>query len=237
MDKKLDELIARNFENIAKWTDIINEHNTVQFTDKYTHDICREAANTLAGISELFFKYSGVKDKFDNDKFYQNLYGPTLKIESLKTKSSYTLGIDEKGIFLNTYFRNPENLRYMDDNFWSDLLTLSSLGAFDHVENEKYGKDVRSKYHPLFNNSQSAIYKIALNYFVGINERENHMVLGDLQVTWSNNYALDEIIANGCKVFKILYKLNYSLWKVSDLKKTSDPLKFQREFMKGNKTN
>jgi hypothetical protein len=42
--------------------------------------------------------------------------------------------------------------------------------------------------------------------------------LGDLQVIWNSNFGLDKIVEECCEVFKILYKLNYDLWKIEDVK-------------------
>ena len=55
------------------------------------------------------------------------------------------------------------------------------------------------------------------NYFIFETQYGEVTELGWLTVRWKGD-SLDDILRNGCMAFKILYQLNYSLWKISDLR-------------------
>lgn len=224
MNKKLEQLIEDNSSKFNEWIESINTHNnSMHSKEKYSNDeltdIILKTANTLGSISDLFFKYGSFKDKFENGHFHPNFHGPSLIIKSIKTETSYNFGIDEKGIYLNTYLMHSDNLRYMDDSFWLELLQLSKIGEFELVENEHFGQETKNKYpQELFNNQKGNIYRIFRKYFISSIERHNDIVLGDLQIRWKYSDDFYDIISNGCIAFKALYNLNYQLWKVHDLK-------------------
>ena len=107
----------------------------------------------------------------------------------------------------------------MADTFWIDFLNLSQYGEFELVESEHFGKSVKSKYPELFQTNKGTIFRIFRKYFIGIAENNEIGNLGQLQVTWTTDFSIDKIIEEYCLVFKIFYKLNYSLWKIENLKK------------------
>jgi hypothetical protein len=55
------------------------------------------------------------------------------------------------------------------------------------------------------------------NYFVGALEDEENIVLGNFHLEWNANTDFHKMVYNSCLAFQILYKLNYSLWKATDL--------------------
>ena len=107
----------------------------------------------------------------------------------------------------------------MGDSFYSDLLSLSELGTFELQEREKYISEVTNKYDQLFSNQKSKIFRLLRNYFVGTTEIQRDILLGDFHIHWSYDTDFYDVVYNGCLAFKILYKLNYSLWKIHDLQK------------------
>lgn len=222
MDNKLRQLIDENSLKFSDWIAIINTHTDAHFSDKqYTQEelseITFKVAKVLSDISEMFFKYGAFKDKFDNSKMYLNVYGLSLIIKSEKTDTTFYLGVDENGIYLNTFLKHPENIRHMDDTFYKDILTLNDFGKFKLEENEFYGKQTTSKYPDLFSNQKSTIFKLLRNYLIGTIEEEHSILLGQFQVLWTYDKGFSNTVANGCLAFKTLYKLNYALWKVHDL--------------------
>lgn len=223
MDNKLRQLLEDASPRFNEWIQIINLHNEAQqslqeYTQDELADLTYKVAAILGEISELFFKYGAFKDKFDNSKMYLNVYGLSVIIKSEKTGTTYHLGLDERGIYLDTFLRDAENLRHMDDSFYQDILHLNDLGKFELLENEFYGKETTKQYPELFNNQKSTIFKLLRNYVVGMGREEQNIVLGQFQILWTYEDGFYETISNGCLAFKALYKLNYALWKISDLK-------------------
>ncbi|MEZ5082653.1 MAG: hypothetical protein R2750_04290 [Bacteroidales bacterium] len=223
MDNKLSKLINNNSYKFNDWTQIINEHNFIFNPDKDLKqkeqiELTHKTSNVLVQISDLFFKYGSFKDTFDNSKMFLHVYGPNLIIKSNKTNNQFNLGIDNKGIYLETYMRFAENLRYMPDSFYKAIFTLMELGNFELQENQFYGKETTNKYNQLFNNQKSKLFKLFRNYIVGVAEGESDIILGDFHIHWTYDKNFYNIISNSCLAFKILYKLNYSLWKINDLK-------------------
>ena len=223
MDNTLRQLLDETSPKFNEWINTINLHNEAQQSlEKYTQDeltdLTYKVSAILGEISELFFKYGGFKDKFDNSKMYLNLYGLSVIIKSEKTDTTYYLGLDERGIYLNTFLRDAENLRHMDDTFYQDILQLNNLGKFELLENEMYGNETTKLYPELFNSQKSTIYRLLRNYVVGMGKEERNVLLGQFQILWTYEDGFYETVSNCCLAFKALYKLNYDLWKISDLK-------------------
>lgn len=166
----------------------------------------------------MFFKYGSFKDEWENTKFYQHIYGPELIIKSIKTRSDFRLGIDEKGIYLSTDFRHTENLKNMDDKFWIKLLNLMEFEGFEYDEYEFIGDETRHKHPELFKNYKGMIFRMFRKYFFSMIEYKEVGTLGDFKITWTNKIKFDDIIREGCIAFRIMYQLNYDLWKIDDLK-------------------
>lgn len=224
MNSKLETLIEKNSSKFDSWIEIINAHNDFRHSDKKInteegYDVITDAADVLAEISEVFFQYGSFKDKFDNSKIHLNFYGPNLIIKSTKTKTEYNLGIDQKGIYLSTSIRNVENLKNMDDGFWSELLKLAQYGNFELLETSGFNIETKRKHPELYHTYKGTIFRIFRKYFVDIYEGREDAEIGYLQVTWPYEVDFEKLVSEGCEVFKILYRLNYSLWKINDLKK------------------
>lgn len=223
MDNKLRQLLDNASPKFDDWINTINHHNKAhqslqQYSQDESTDLAYKVSAILGEISELFFKYGSFKDKFDNSEMYINIYGLCVIIKSAKTNTTYYLGLDERGVYLNTYLKDAKNIRHMDDTFYQDILELNSLGRFELLENEFYGKETTKQYPELFNNQKSTIFRLLRNYVVGMGREEQNIVLGDFEILWTYEDGFYEIISNGCLAFKALYKLNYALWKINDLK-------------------
>lgn len=108
----------------------------------------------------------------------------------------------------------------MDDKFWIAFLKLSVYGEFELIENEHFGKTIKGKYPELFQSNKGAIFRIFRKYFIDTTQNNQVRDIGQLQVSWTTDFSFDKIIEECCLVFKVFYKLNYSLWKIDDLKKT-----------------
>ena len=221
MNERLEKLLKEKSGKINEWVDTINLHNRQLLTheklsDEEPVDLTLKVATVLAQVSELYFRYGSFKDSFDNSKMSIHFWGPDLIIQSSKTKSVFNLGIDNKGIYLSTHLVNAQNLCYMDDSFYSDFLSLERFGKFELEENERYGQEIAGRYGRAFKSKKSKLFSLIRNYVAGSAD-DNHLLLGTLQVYWGYETDFYDMLVNSCQAFKILYGLNYSLWKMSDV--------------------
>ena len=178
-----------------------------------------KCVNALAKIFEECLSYGNFKDNWEYDKFYQHVYGPELIINALKTKCGYSLGLDNKGLYLSTDLRYNENLRYMDDNYWKSLLTLSEFEGFEYFEYELVRSERVKEFPELFNANKSMIYRIIRKYIFDSTETDSRYVscsVGEFKIVAKFDEDFTQTVKKFCKAFKIMYKLNYELWKVTD---------------------
>jgi hypothetical protein len=68
------------------------------------------------------------------------------------------------------------------------------------------------------------IYRIMRKYIFDQTDpsfMEGSSSVGELKILLPFDTDIEDIIGEFCTAFKIMYQLNYKLWKVSDLKKNS----------------
>ena len=150
---------------------------------------------------------------------YLNLYGPCLIIKSEKTKQVLCLATDLNGLYLETSFIHSENLKNMGDDFWSELFELKKFGGFEYIENSGFSDETKEKYPELFYSYKNTFFLLFRKYILSFVENDNNIDLGTLKVTWEAKNNFIEIIEEICFAFKSMYKMNYKLWKITDLKK------------------
>ena len=205
----------------------INTYLDLRFSDKKSEDtdelykITINCVNAFAKIFEECLSYGNFKDSWEYDKFYQHIYGPELIIKALKTNCDYRLGLDDKGLYLSTDLRHNENLRYMDDNYWKSLLMLSEFEGFEYDEYEFVRTERVKEFPDLFKANKSMIYRIMRKYIFDSTETDSRYVsgsVGEFKIVAKFNEDFSQTVKKFCETFKIMYKLNYDLWKVTDLK-------------------
>ena len=188
-------------------------------TDDEYRNITDDCVNAFSKIAEECFKYGKFKDKWE----YGDCSGHQLIIKSLKTNCKYQIGFDMEGIYLSTDLRHMANLCYMSDDFWKLLLNLSELKGFVHEEESV--RDERSKEFPeLFRANKSIIYRILREYIFNVTNttfRYTSCCVGSFKILCLFDRYFDDMINEFCVAFKMMYQLNYLLWKVSDLKNKS----------------
>ena len=109
----------------------------------------------------------------------------------------------------------------MSDDFWKLLLTLSSFKGFLYVEYEFVRDERRKEFSKLFNTNNSMIFRIIRKYIFDSTETNSRYIscsVGEFKIVWSVDTDFEQIVRKCCLAFKIMYKLNYDLWKISDLK-------------------
>ncbi|SHF39781.1 hypothetical protein [Chryseobacterium sp. OV279] len=180
-----------------------------------------DCVNALAQIFEECLSYGNFKDEWDYDKFYEFLYGPELIITSIKTNCGYKLGINDKGLYLSMNLHYSENLRYMDNKYWKLLLALSDFKDFEYEEYEFIRNERRNEFPELFKTNKSMIYRIMRKYIFDFTETHSSYQpgsVGEFKIIAPFNEDFSQSVKKFCETFKIMYKLNYDLWKITDLK-------------------
>ena len=191
------------------------------------HEKLISCVDSLSEIFEEFLSFGKFKDNWDYNYFNDFLNGPELIIKSLKTNCTYGLGINNEGLFLSMHLNNAENLRYMDDLFWKNLLNLSDFDGFIYEEYEFIRDERRKEFPELFKTNKSMIFRILRKYIFDSTENHSQYLpgsVGEFKMSAKFSDPLPSSIQKFSKAFKIMYKLNYSLWKIKDLKDKKDPL-------------
>lgn len=234
MDKRLKRIIDTYVGDYENWAKTLNGYlrdgySKGEISQNEAVDQIYSVVGILAELAKSCISYGNFKDTFRYEKFYQHYYGPELIINSGKTKTVYYVGLGNKGLYIRTYLMHSFTLKNMDDKFWTSLLSLNNYGEFELIESEHFSKEIRKKYPELFNNQKGTVFRLFRNYFVSFLTEEDKDCrkdvigsMGDLQVTWKPSYGIDKIVEECCEVFKILYKLNYDLWKIEDVKIKSE---------------
>ncbi len=226
MEKKLDKIINRESINFNSWTDLINNYLEIRHSDEELKagerwKVTLGCVNSFSKITELCIEFGGFKDTWEYENFYQNIYGPELIIKSTKTDCVFKIGLDGKGVYLSTDLCHYENIRHMGDEFWKLLLSLYDFEGFIYEEYE-FVNDIRRKQFPdLFNTNKSMVYRILRKYIFDSTETNISYVsssVGELKIQWGSNFDFESIVRNCCLGFKVMYQLNYYLWKITDLK-------------------
>ncbi len=226
LNKKLDKLIDKHSSEFNPIIEKINAYIELSNSDiDYSTDdnwkIAIDCVNGLSKLAEYSFEYGNFKDNWEYDKFYQNLYGPELIIKSLKTNCDYRIGLDLNGIYLSTNLRFNDNLRYMDDQFWKSLMELSEFSGFEYEEYEFTSDKQRKKFPDLFKTNKSMIFRIMRKHFFDITNEDwqySSSSVGEFKITWTKEKEFEFMVRKCCEAFKKMYRLNYQLWKVTDLK-------------------
>ena len=215
---RLLNLLEEHIDSLDGWISIINSYNSVNLdstTAPPNVELTYKTTNVFIEISQLFFSYGAFKDKFDNSLMSPHIYGFDVYIKSKKTETEIRFGIDDKGIYLETYLKHFSNLRHMGDDFYKDIFALMDLGEFSTPEYELFGSETTKKYPDIFKNQKSEIFNLLRTYIIGIVEGKNNIPSKHFRIYWSYSLDFHDILYNSCLAFKLLYNLNYSLWKAT----------------------
>jgi hypothetical protein len=163
--------------------------------------------------------YGKFKDDWHTSQCSIVPFGQYLLIRSKKMDIVFNWGVELNDFYLEAYLVYAENLRFMTDDFWGNLLELKSLGKFEFSG----GGGLNKVQRPYFENKTSTIFQIIRTFMINQTERMNNgncqWEYGTLALKWAidNNWNL--LLKRACKAFQLMYQLNYQLWKVSDLTK------------------
>lgn len=143
---------------------------------------------------------------------YEDSY-PKIHIYGEDSNSYITMGL-YRDFFIISEIVYPDNLNLMKDDFWELLAKLKTYGKLGFKEHPEFGKEIKGKYHKLFN-KRGNIYKISRNYFLSQIEYGHCNSLGFLRVEWDRDIDFKDIVINYIETFKILYQINFLLWKAN----------------------
>nr|WP_121271770.1 hypothetical protein [Pedobacter schmidteae] len=224
----IDKLIASNNQKFSVWKEQLQEHDDAQYNriDLSTEEMERVFFQTnelLIDIANNFFSYGKFKDNWDTSKCYLNVFGQCLLLKSEKMNQIFYWGVEKNTFYLESHIMYAEHLRHMTDEFWVMLLELKGLGDFEFSAMGSLSVEER----PFFENKTSTIFQIIRGFMLYQFEKMNgsdyqqppSMELGQLKLTWDFNTPWAILLEQTCKAFKLLYHINYSLWKIEDLAK------------------
>ncbi len=224
MDDRLDKIIENSCDKFEEWIKILNNHQkSISFHNEFNFEdeskLIYQTVDVLKNISSLAIKYGSFKDNFDTSKMSLGFYGPTLIIKSIKTGKALYLSSDLGGLYLETELCHSENIKNMDDDFWLELFELKKFKRFEYLENTNFSIQTQRKYPELFHTYKNTIYLMFRQFFLSKLECYEDIDLGSLKVKWkADEEDFTTIIQEICLAFKSMYKMNYKLWKVTDLK-------------------
>lgn len=223
MDKKLQGIISIYSPDFDSWISKINGYidfynSSKEYSTDEIWDITVSCVSVFSKIAEISIRYGKFKDTWNYDNFYQHVSGPELIVQSLKTGSEYKIGLNRTGIYLSTDLRHNDNLRFMNDDFWRTLLILSEFEGFQYEEMEFVRDERRKAFSHLFSTNKSMIYRILRKYLFDQTESDPRYAsssVGEFTILCKIETPFESMICRICEAFKLMYRLNYQLWKVS----------------------
>lgn len=180
-------------------------------------DIFFQTNEMLGILSKIFIKAGNFMDTMDSSKCSMHVYGQYLLVRSEKMNITFDWGVEHDYFYLESYLGHADKLRYMDDEFYRSLLELKALKNFEYRLNGTLSKDQK----PYYENKTSLIFGLIRNYMLHQDEKLNSEDFrlrasfdpGNLSVKFPFELGWDAIIREAGHAFKLMYRLNYLLWK------------------------
>ncbi|MFP3596963.1 hypothetical protein [Chryseobacterium sp. SIMBA_029] len=221
----INKIITQSKCNFENWERQLGEHLLLQNEPETNVDeadrerIFFQTNDLLFSIAETFFSYAKFKDSWDTSKCSMFPFGQYILLKSEKMDISFNWGVELNDFYLETYVNHSENLRFMSDDFWAILLELKGLGNFEYSG----GGGLNSQQRPYFENKTSAIFQIIRTFMLNQTDRmhdgNTQWEFGSLVLKWKMDNNWSSLLERACKAFRLMYQLNYQLWKVHDLNK------------------
>lgn len=178
--------------------------------------------NSSISILKNASKKSNIKDNF-TPLYYKPSATLGCFVVSEKTKSEYHIMFDiyKNEIIFYSTINNWENIKNLNDSFWSEFLEMS----------EKYNFKFGSYSGPFFDkektpefivNYKSFVFNLMSVYVIAMLEsKEDRMNIsfGQLEIVWTPQRAISEVLEQLNIAFKFFYRFNYLLWKSEDIRR------------------
>lgn len=219
MNKRIDNVLKRTPNLLNEWEVTFQKYIQLYFCDSDIADekhfeILQNTSDLFSQLLQIFIEYGRYQDNFQFNDFFPNVCGVESIVKSGKLDCEFMFGTSENAFYLQSYLLYPEYIYRMDDLFWRNLLELNHYGKFKFVENAWVQGADKSDIERIFKNTKSNLIHLLKNYIL-LNIHNGDLTdIGWLRVEWPINTNLEDLIVKGCESFKILYKINYSLWKI-----------------------
>lgn len=205
-------------ENISsRWNIVLNQYYSL--LDDPDSDLYQEKIDSIVDFLADTLKYIFAEAKVRDKWIYKfSISGVSISVDahSETQNQDYTLGLYNHEIYLSSYIMEAQNIRYMTDEFFGTLSTLSLIKGFEFKDNAVLPQSI------LFNTKigKSNIYRLVRNYILfEEHQPESTCDLGCFEATWSLSDPIDTIVPSAIQVAKGIHRLNYLLYR-SEYQKT-----------------
>ncbi|MFA6979310.1 MAG: hypothetical protein WC209_08315 [Ignavibacteriaceae bacterium] len=224
MNDKIKSLIKSNYKNFPSWDYAFQNFVEVTYLDKKVDDnkhseIIESAQNMFTDLARIFIQAGKYRENWLDLYFIPHPLGLNTIIKAKKIDCDFQFGVNEKGFYLETYISNPENIKYMSDDFWYNILKLTELGKFEYYDNFSLENVEAKETEKKLYGKKSHLFRFLRDYFILELYEEDLLNIGSFSISWLPNTNWDELINAGSQAFKIFYRINYSLWRASYLAK------------------
>jgi hypothetical protein len=225
--EKSKALINKNKPDFELWEHQLGEHLLLQYEPSAIEAVADQERiffqtnDLLIDIANNFFSYGKFKDSFDTSKCSLFPFGQYILIRSEKMNITINWGVEWNDFYLEACIMHAENIRFMTDNFWQSVLDLKEIGQMSLTG----GGGLNSEQRPYFENKTSTVFQIIRSFMINQMEKMNsgdHCAQWEyptLTLKWAMDHDWLNLLEKTSRAFKILYSLNYQLWKVNDLAK------------------
>ena len=222
MKKSQTKDISGYLKDYPKWDKCIQRfmQYTYSLDDDVTDEYYKQAYLDLAKVlNEIITFYSiscKVRDNFSEPLLDLLPFGLSVVIHSEKMDVEFSFGIHEGKFFLDSFIDYPWYLKSMDDEFWHQLSKLSLLGEFHFLENAVPNSPESESIFKKVKCKKSNIFKMILNYVL-LESSCGSGDFGAVEIRWPINLPWNDLLTNGSEAFRILYKVNYQLYRAYSL--------------------
>jgi len=207
-------------DDFSKWNEYIKNYSQAFYSESI--DLEKATVDATKVLNEILMYYISsckVRDKFSELKIGIPIArGFFLETKSLKMDITFDFGIIDDNFYLESFIEYPFYMKSMDDDFWHQLSKLNNLGNFSFLENACPDSN---KFKDILKNvkcKKSNIFKIILNYIL-LESSGGSGDFGSLEIKWPIETSWDILFNNGLEAFKIMYKLNYQLYRAYSVSK------------------
>lgn len=203
-----EETFFKSISNISKG----------ELTQNEVNNFFNSATTLLQNAS----KKSNIKDRFT--PFY---YEPTATLgcflKSEKTQSEYHLMYDlyTNEIIFYSSLMNWENIKNLNDSFWSEFLEISQKYDFKFASfsGSFYDKDKTPEFNVNYKSFVFTLMSVYITAMLEPKEERGNVSFGQLEIVWTPQKSTVDILAQLNIAFKFFYRFNYLLWKSEDIRK------------------
>ncbi|MCW5198392.1 hypothetical protein VU06_01430 [Desulfobulbus sp. F3] len=213
-EKSISNELISNFQD---WNNLIADYIRIECQAEELNDTLRtDINNMLASI--LSYSASCVKIKDVGEIMTSTSRGDFSLFSLFRSICSYIrFGIYQDEFYMTSSFSAAPYLKKMNDAFWIDMLSLSSLGRLNFLEEAEPQIDKKSEAGKIMRHNKSQIFRIIRNYlFLEITEGDT-ADLGTIELYWPIKTPLITILQNATAAFEKMYRINYALYRAEYL--------------------